>query len=99
MVADGDATGASLGYRRRALKTLYRILTDNGAKFQPEGKEDLANFQDTGQLSETLASPIRFITCYPRLVKRQVRAKQSIDFFHRIRMPIWAINHLLTGVS
>ena len=52
MAADGDATGAYRGYRRQALYTLYRILTDNIAKFQPEGKEDLAIFQDTGQLSE-----------------------------------------------
>ncbi len=39
-------------YRRQALYTLYRILTDNIAKFQPEGKEDLAIFQNIEHLSE-----------------------------------------------
>src|SRR5260221_5271379 len=52
MTTNGDATAAYRGYRRQALYTLYRILTDNIAKFQPEGKEDLAIFADTGQLTE-----------------------------------------------
>src|SRR6266487_136124 len=54
MTIDGDATPAYRGYRRQALYTLYRILTDTIAKFQPEGKEDLAIFSDTGQLSEVV---------------------------------------------
>lgn len=52
MASDGDATPAYRGYRRQALYTLYRILADTIAKFQPEGKEDLAIFTDAEQLSE-----------------------------------------------
>jgi hypothetical protein len=52
MTTDGDATPAYRGYRQQALYALYRILTDTIAKFQPEGKEDLAIFSGTEQLSE-----------------------------------------------
>src|SRR5690349_20710656 len=52
MATDGDATATYRGYRRQVLYTLHRILSDNIAMFQPEGKEDLAIFVETGQLSE-----------------------------------------------
>jgi hypothetical protein len=54
MASDGDATPAYRGYRRQALYTLYRILADTIAKFQPEGKEDLAIFVEAGQLGEVV---------------------------------------------
>jgi hypothetical protein len=52
MSADGDASHAYRGYRLQALYTLGRALTDISVTFQPEGKEDLAIYDGTSQLSE-----------------------------------------------
>ena len=73
MASAGDATAAYRGYRRQAQYTLYRILADDIAKFQPEGKEDLAIFVDTGQLSElvqvkALSHPLTVSDLHPQKI-------------------------------
>lgn len=81
------AESAYRGYRLQALYTLWRLLSCEDARhltFQPEGREDLAVFDESGRLQEAVqvkahGDNLSISTFFPE----GPSAQKATSFFHR----------------
>ncbi|MGB3509912.1 MAG: hypothetical protein WBA93_11855, partial [Microcoleaceae cyanobacterium] len=94
---NSDATAAYRGYRLQALYTLSKILESDqssGLIFQPEGKEDLAIFNDKRNLLEIIQ-----VKAYTdNLTLSTFSPHNSASFFYRVNAELKKYSQLKVSV-
>lgn len=86
-MSDMGATSAFRGYRLQTLYALYRLISDPGLKYQPEGIEDLDIYSSSGLLLESAQ-----VKAYGSDLSLSVLSPQKSDSFFRRSLNTLATN-------